>query len=96
MSSAFLNRFDVIVLENQFEKINQTELKNLIQLLFLQIPITQEFEIDVTDSNNDFDAGWGEDLDPDELEIPQDSESANPNSETFIPDSDLVDLIYRF
>lgn len=33
MSLEFLNRFDIITLENQLEKLNNKELSNLIQII---------------------------------------------------------------
>ena len=35
MSPAFVNRFDVIVLENQLDKLNDTQLGELISNIFI-------------------------------------------------------------
>ena len=98
MSPAFINRFDVIVLENQLEGISQNELEKLITDLMKVTKQTsanseKNASEDEEDSSDCYDSSSDEYDDEEEEEEEEEDEKEEEEEDKFTPSEELVKLV---
>ncbi|KAK8895427.1 hypothetical protein M9Y10_023891 [Tritrichomonas musculus] len=105
MSPAFINRFDVVVLENQLENIEEKELKELISMLMKEATISPSLlpnkeskskkEKDNEDDWFDYGSSYYSSESDEEKNNEEEQEAEEEISKDFTISDEIIDLVYQ-